>query len=166
MSWKGVVSMDMLSRLLVYDAVPLVAIAIAFGAAVRVIVVLGLRSDVVGGMLNKQVQGANLRSTLAKLRGIGPNAPESGLVDLGSIDEPSYEQVVKVLEMAEAQFRRRIHPLEVWTLVSAYVTGVLLFITLIYVASALHSLMVGLSLEVEHNTTAILDVVATFWRWS
>src|ERR1700687_3303666 len=151
--------MDMLWRFLVYDAMPLIAIAVALGAAVRIIMVLGLRSDVISGVLDQQAPATGLHSTLTELRGISPKAPEFGLVELGSIGEPSGKQIVSLLGLAEAQFRRRIRLLELWTSASEYVTGALLFITLIYAASALRSLTVGLSLEVEHNTTAILDVI-------
>jgi uncharacterized protein (DUF849 family) len=153
--------MDMFWRFFVYDAMPLIAIVFALGTAVRVVVVLGLRSDAISGLLDQQTPGTNLRSALAKLRGIGSKAPEFGLAELSSVSEPNRDQVIRVLGTAGAQFQRRIRPLEVWTSVSSYLTGVLLFFTLIYVAGALRSLMVGLSLEVEHSTTAILDVIGS-----
>lgn len=152
--------MDMFWRFLVYDAMPLIAVAVALWAAARVVIVLGLRSDAISEVLDQHA-GTNLRSTLARLRGISPKAPEYGLVELGSVGEPNRDEVVRLLGTAEAEFRHRIRPLELWTSVSGYLTGVLLFVTLIYAASALRSLTVGLSLEVEHNTTAILDVVGS-----
>jgi|GEM_PF-5304047 len=152
--------MDMFWRFLVYDAMPLIAVAVALWAAVRVVTVLGLRSDAISEVLDQQA-GTNLRSTLARLRGISPKAPESGLVELGSVGEPNRGEVVRLMGTAEAEFRHRIRPLEVWTSLSAYLTAMLLFVTLIYAASALRSLMVGLSLEVEHNTTAIVEVIGS-----
>jgi hypothetical protein len=152
--------MDMFWRFLVYDAMPLIAVAVALWAAVRVVTVLGLRSDAISEVLDQQA-GTNLRSTLARLRGISPKAPESGLVELGSVGEPNRGEVVRLMGTAEAEFRHRIRPLEVWASLSAYLTAMLLFVTLIYAASALRSLMVGLSLEVEHNTTAIVEVIGS-----
>lgn len=151
--------MDALWRFLVYDAMPLIAVVVAVGAAVRVVMVLGLRSDAVSAFLDHLAKGASLRSTLGGLRSIRPMAPESGLVELASADGANREEVLRLLGTAEGQFWRRIRPLEVWTSASGYLTGILVLITLIYVSSALHSLTVGLSLEIEHNTTAILDVI-------
>jgi hypothetical protein len=151
--------MHELWRLFVYDAMPLIAVVVAVVGAVRVFWVLGLRSDPIEEILARQRQGTRLRSMLAGLRGIRAKVPESGLAQLGSIGDPNREEVLKVLGTAEGQFRDRIRPLEVWTSVSAYLTGILLFITVVYAASALRSLMVGLSLEIQHSTNAILDVI-------
>jgi hypothetical protein len=138
---------------------PLIAMIVAGVVAVRVFWLLAPRSDAIRGMLDRQRQGTRLRSMLADLRGIRAKAPESGLAELGGVGELNREEVLKVLGAAEVKFRDRIRPLEVWTSASAYLTGILLFITLIYAASALRSLMVGLSLELQHNTSAILDVI-------
>ncbi len=151
--------MDELWRFLVSDAVPLIAVVVAIVAAVLVFRCLGLQSDAIDGMLDRQREGFPLSSMLADLQSIPAKAPESGLAELVTIGESNRDNVLKVLGTAEVKFRDRMHPLEVGASASAYVTGILLFITLIYAATALRSLMLGLSLEVQHSTTAILDVI-------
>lgn len=151
--------MHELWRFFVCDALPLIAVFAAIVVAVRVFWGLGLRSDAIDGILDRQRQGTRLRSMLADLRGIPAKAPESGLAELSSIGESNREEVLRVLGTAEVKFRDRIRPLEVGTSASAYLTGILLFIALIYAGSALRSLTVGLSLERQPSTSAILDVI-------
>lgn len=151
--------MNELWRLFAYDAMPLITVVVAIVAGARVFWCLGLHSDAIDGILDRQRDGTRLRSMLADLRSIPAKVPESGLAELGGVGESKREEVLRVLGTAEAKFRDRIRPLEVGASASAYLTGILLFITLIYAASALRSLMLGLSLEVQHSTSAILDVI-------
>ncbi len=151
--------MDALWRFLAYDALPLIAILVTLWTIVRVIVVLGPPSDAVSGILDDQDDRAGLHSVLAGLSRIRQNAPECGLTELSSVEAANREKILRLLTAAERQFWRQIRSLEAWTSASTYLTGILVFVTLLYAAGAVHSLAVGLSVEIEHNTAAIVEVV-------
>ena len=151
--------MHTLWRFLVYDAMPLMAVLVALAAAVKVLVSLGPETNVINRFLDSLAGGTSLRSMLRELRGIRPMAPEHGLVELADADGNNAEELIRLLGTAQAQFCDRMRRLDLWTSTSGYLTGILVLVTLMYVSDALHSFMVGLSLEITHNTTALLDVL-------
>jgi len=156
--------MNMLWSFAVYNLIPFIALLIAIVATVRIFWALGLRSDRMRQIFDRKVEGTSLRSTMAEVGTVPQDAPESGLTELSRLTEPNRNEVLRILGAADIRFWHRIRRLESWASICRYLTGLLVFVTLVYAASSLQQLVVGLSMEVEHNAAAILDVLNNILR--
>ena len=156
--------MNMLWSFMIYNLIPFLVLLITIVSMVRIFWVLGLRSDRMRETFDRKVEETSLRSTMAEIGTVPHDAPESGLTELSRLMEPNRNEVLRILGAADTRFWHRIKRLESWASVCRYLTGLLVFVTLVYAASSLQQLLVGLSMEVEHNTAAILDVLNNILR--